>query len=159
MLPRFQHKTQAQNAEEAAIAELLAAVAAIPRDELPDGDARQALSAAVRAGAVIGVYRALGFPLHNIELRDVPRDIDPRASCADWQRWTHAGVDPAAATTAEQRARQSTAQAARGAEQSHSEQLAQHREIVARGLELFAERQAAQEVTLRQEQSGDGGDA
>lgn len=106
----------------ATIAQLLAAVAAIPRDELPDGDARQALADAVRAGDVIGVYKPHTYPLHNIELRDVPRDIDPRVSCADWQRWFLGGLDPAEATIAEQRARQAaaqvTAQAAAGQAQT-----------------------------------------
>lgn len=91
---------------EVAIAELIATINQIPRDELPDGPAREALVEAVRVGEVIGVYKPHTFMLYNIELAGVPRDIDPRVSCVDWRAWWDAGKNPTAAHIAERRAAQ-----------------------------------------------------
>ncbi len=103
MLARFLNRRQ--DADE--IAELIAAVGRISRAELPDPAARAALIAAVRAGQVIGVYTPAGHQdRHTIELAHMPRDIDPRTTCAQWCAWWRAGKHPTAEHLAAQRTEQ-----------------------------------------------------
>lgn len=94
-----------QDADE--VAELVAAVGHISTGELPDPAARAALVAAVRAGDIIGVYTPIGYTdRHTIELAHMPRDIDPRTTCAQWCAWWQSGKHPTAEHLAEQRRQQ-----------------------------------------------------
>lgn len=66
------------------VAYVLAELDAVPRDELPDGGAREALAAAIRHGAVDGVYRPFGADYHNITLHFVEPWTEPRRRIAEW---------------------------------------------------------------------------
>jgi hypothetical protein len=103
MLARFTHRQQRVGE----FAELERAVQRISRAEIPDAAARSALAAAVRAGAVIGVYVPAGYQdRHTIELGHLPPDIDPRTTCAQWVAWWRAGKNPMAEHLAAQRIEQ-----------------------------------------------------
>jgi len=57
---------------------------AVPRSELPDGPARDALAEAIRAGAVIDVYRPASRDWHVLELAHTHRGGDPRRTIVEW---------------------------------------------------------------------------
>lgn len=108
MLSRFLRKAQGSqwSTREMVVADLIRAVARIPRTELPDGAARDALIEAIRCGEVIGVYTPHACHRYNIELAGMPRGIDPRITAAQWRAWWDAGKHPTDAHVAERRAEQ-----------------------------------------------------
>lgn len=65
------------------LADLLARLARIPRDELPD-DARAGLVEAIRAGQVDNLYRPLGCDHWNISWANRPAWVDPRQNIMSW---------------------------------------------------------------------------
>jgi hypothetical protein len=66
------------------IRELLATLAAIPRDELPDGDDRKCLAQLIRYGFVDNLYTPMGHTHHNIAWAFRLASADPRERIADW---------------------------------------------------------------------------
>ena len=68
----------------AEVARLLAALAAIPRAELPDGKARDVLAYQIRLGHVDNLYTPLGCDHHNISWGDMAAWMDPRQRVTDW---------------------------------------------------------------------------
>lgn len=66
------------------VVRVLAELDAVPRDELPDGGARNALAEAIRAGAVSDIYRQTRTSHHLIELAWVA--VEPRRRVSDWVR-------------------------------------------------------------------------
>lgn len=66
------------------IAQLLAALEAIPRSELPDGKLRDLLAKLVRVGSVDNIYQPFGANYHNIAWADRFPWQDPRQRISDW---------------------------------------------------------------------------
>lgn len=93
-IPRAPHGAPALTTDPAEIAELLAAVKRIPRSELPNGAARDALIEAIRCGEVDACYTPIGHTYHNVTLAGLPRDVDPRITVAQWSQWWDAGKSP-----------------------------------------------------------------
>lgn len=71
-------------AEAADTRALLASLAAIPREELPDGDDRDALAWLISHGFVDNLYTPFGCPTHTIAWSHRPAWRDPRETVADW---------------------------------------------------------------------------
>jgi len=57
----------------------------VPRAELPNGGAREALAEAIRAGVVDRIYRPLGADYHNLTLTICEADVDPCRTIAEWR--------------------------------------------------------------------------
>lgn len=66
------------------IADMLATLVSISQDDLPDGDAREALADAIRAGEVDNLYRPMGADYYNIAWAHRPAWEDPRQRLSDW---------------------------------------------------------------------------
>ena len=63
---------------------LLTALDAVPRDELPDGDARAHLVECIREGLIDNVYRPMGADYHNIAWATRQPWVDPRQRISDF---------------------------------------------------------------------------
>ena len=68
-----------------AVARLLAILDTIPREELPDGKARQVLITAIRMGHVDNLYRPHMATYWNISWNDLPAWMDPRQRVTEWE--------------------------------------------------------------------------
>lgn len=81
------------------VGDLLATLAAISRDELPDGPDRNALAMLIRYGLVDNLYTPMGHAHHTIAWAHRPASVDPRETIAEWlaarREWEHTGVIPA----------------------------------------------------------------
>lgn len=76
--------TLADTPDAAHIADLLATLEHIPRDELPDGAARNDLGHVIRAGLIDNIYRPLGADYYNIAWAHFPAWEDPRQRLSEW---------------------------------------------------------------------------
>lgn len=65
-------------------AALIDALDRVPRDEMPNGALRQALTRAIVAGEIDALYRPLGASAHNVCIAGTPPDVDPRITLAQW---------------------------------------------------------------------------
>lgn len=59
-------------------------LAALPRDVLPDGPARQRLRQAIRAGQVDAIYQSLDTARYVLTLATLPPGQEPRRALAEW---------------------------------------------------------------------------
>lgn len=82
-------------AEVADTKRLLATLAAIPRDELPNGDDRDMLAWLIEHGYVDNLYTPFGCPTHTIAWAHRPAWRDPRERVSDWlaarRAWAQTG--------------------------------------------------------------------
>lgn len=76
--------TPVPSPEDPQIAQLLATLEQIPRAELPDSEARNELSNAIRMGAIDNLYRPLGTNYHNISFAHLQPWQDPRLAVSAW---------------------------------------------------------------------------
>lgn len=84
-IPQFSAHTPAHASPDPAhIAQLLAALATVPREELPDGDDRDILAQLIHWGFVDNLYTPMGAAYHNIAWAHYPAWADPRERIADW---------------------------------------------------------------------------
>lgn len=84
----------AQRSDEREKSALLATLEAIPRDELPDGLARDTLAYAITIGYVDNLYRPLGHDYWNLNWAHAAPSEDPRERVADWAQRAHLGLEP-----------------------------------------------------------------
>lgn len=127
MLRRFTRRAAPHGAPpddtiSADVSYLLNELARVPRAELPDGAAREALAAAIRRGEIDGCYRPFGATQHNLTWAHLAPTLDPRVTIAQWLDWWRAGKDPIAERIAEQCARQAQAAAAHDAQGDQGDQ-------------------------------------